>query len=349
MKINIIVPSTVFGGGLRVMFTYANYLTDNGHDVVVYVPCLFAWKDVNNGKVNIRTSLSNTFKRRLKIEWFDCRFKIRFALKIENAYIRNADITIATAWYTAHNVCDLSDSKGKKVYFIQGYEINEENTNKSLVDNSFKLPMHKIVIAKWLDEIVFSLSKEHATVIYNGTDNREFYYGKKKHNNPRTIIMLGNEAKHKGWIQGLDILKYVKNKYNCRIILYGTTPIDNLPDTFEFYCQPTRSLLMQLYMEADICLFPSVREGWGLIVTEAMAHQCAIVGNNTGVIKEICIDGVNAMVAYDDYVDLRKKLEEVIENDVLLERLQQAALETISRYKGNTQNQMFEKYLEGLI
>jgi hypothetical protein len=349
VKVNFIIPSTVLGGGLRVAFTYANYLSDHGHDVVMYIPCLFAWDDINNGKINLKTSIANTFKRRLKINWFDCHFKIQFALKINDKYIRDADITIATAWYTAKNVYNLSLTKGEKVYFIQGYEINEENTNKKLVDASFRLPMHKIVIAKWLDDIVFNLSREHAEVIYNGTADEEFYQGQKNCNNPKSIIMLGNQAKHKGWDQGLEILKYIKEKYGCRIILYGAIPIDNLPESFEFYCQPSRTLLMKLYTEADICLFPSVREGWGLIVTEAMAHQCAIVGNNTGVIKELCEDGVNAMVAYDDYIDLRRKLELVIQDEVLLTRLQQAALETAVKYKGSTQSRMFERYLKGLI
>lgn len=345
MKINFVIPSTVLGGGLRVAFTYANYLVDQGHDVVVYVPCLFAWEDVNGGKVNLKTSISNTFIRRLKIDWFDCRFKIRYAFKIKGAYIRDADITIATAWYTAKNVCNLSASKGEKVYFIQGYEINEANTNKQLVDDSFNLPMHKIVIAKWLDDIVFGLSGEHAKVIYNGTADEEFYYGEKKRSNPKTIIMLGNTAIHKGWTQGLEILSYVNKKYGCRIVLYGATPIDNIPEQFEFYCQPSRSFLMQLYTEADICLFPSVREGWGLIVTEAMAHQCAIVGNNTGVVKEICVNGENALVAYDDYDELKQKLGAVIQDEELLKRLQLAAFETANRFKGSTQNQMFEQYL----
>lgn len=54
---------------------------------------------------------------------------------------------------------------------------------------------------------------------------------------------------------------------------------------------------MRLYSEADICLFPSIREGWGLTVTEAMAHKCAIVGNNTGVVLEICEDGKTALIS----------------------------------------------------
>ena len=36
IKVNIVVPSLVQGG----IFSYANYLVEQGHDVVVYVPIL---------------------------------------------------------------------------------------------------------------------------------------------------------------------------------------------------------------------------------------------------------------------------------------------------------------------
>lgn len=52
IKVNIVVPSLVQGGGPRVIFSYANYLVKQGHDVVVYVPILYTWPKVRNGKIN---------------------------------------------------------------------------------------------------------------------------------------------------------------------------------------------------------------------------------------------------------------------------------------------------------
>ena len=77
MKINIVIPSTVLGGGVRVLFLYSNYLVQNGHDVVIYVPML-AYSN-QRGKPNIKTSIANTFKRRTVVNWFDCQFKIKLA------------------------------------------------------------------------------------------------------------------------------------------------------------------------------------------------------------------------------------------------------------------------------
>ena len=60
IKLNIIVPSLVQGGGLRIIFSYANYLVEQGHDVVVYVPVLYVWPKVRNNKINWKTSAGNS-------------------------------------------------------------------------------------------------------------------------------------------------------------------------------------------------------------------------------------------------------------------------------------------------
>lgn len=350
MKINFVIPSTVLGGGVRVLFTYANYLSSKGHDVMVYVPRLFAWEDIQKGKINWKTSIANCLKRGKKVGWFQCDFPITLATRISEKYIRDADVTIASAWYTATNVAKLSDAKGKKAYFIQGYEVCSDGSNRSLVEATYSLGMDNITIAKWLDDIVFRCSGKHTTTILNGVADNEIFQGIKGLNKKKTVIMLGNMAVHKGTNNGIAILKELQNRYDLRVIVYASTPSTEIPDSFEFYCQPKREKLMQLYTEADICLFPSLREGWGLIVTEAMAHQCAVVGNNTGALSELGINGENAIVANDfDSDTLRNCLESVINDDELLKKIQLGGLQTALNLKNSTQFLKFENHLKSLV
>lgn len=349
IKVNIVVPSLVQGGGPRVIFSYANYLVKQGHDVVVYVPILYTWPKVRNGKINWKTSVGN-FLRGNKLRWFDNKFKIKLIFKISDFYIRDSDIIMATAWQTAQSVYNLADSKGKKVYFIQGYEVNDEDTNKIEVEDSYKLGMNMFTITNWLEELISSVSEQKVKVIHNWTRDEEFIREEKQINNPRSIIMLGNTAIHKGWSLGLEILKKAQEKYNCRIILYGVRQIPDLPESFEFYQQPKRELLMKLYSEADICLFPSVREGWGLIVTEAMAHKCAVVGNNTGVVLELCKDEETALISKSKSVeDLENKLFRVIEDERLMKKLQDNGYELAKKYSFSNQSKIFEEYLLSLV
>ena len=69
IKVNTVVPSLVQGGGPRVIFSYANYLVEQGHDVVVYVPILYVWPKMRNGKINWKTSVGN-FLRGNKLSCF---------------------------------------------------------------------------------------------------------------------------------------------------------------------------------------------------------------------------------------------------------------------------------------
>lgn len=350
MKINIIIPSTVLGGGIRVIFTYANLLQEAGHDVVIYVPKLFKWKDIKNGRINLKTSLANTFKRRTKVDWFECNFLIKSVIAIEDKYIRDADIVIATAWYTAKNVAELSNSKGKKCYFIQGYEVSEDESDKKKVEATYKLGMHNITIAKWLDNIVYDVTKQHSKIIQNGIADNEFLQKRKIINNPKTVIMLGNMAAHKGTKQGIKILEKMQKKYNIRVIIYASMESKEIPESFDFYLKPSRDKLMELYSISDICLFPSVKEGWGLIVTEAMAHKCAVVGNNTGCVNEIGVDGINMLISKDnDYNDLEKKLEKVILDTDLMIKIQNAGYETVLNMKNSLQFRKLEDYFKLLV
>lgn len=344
MKINFVIPSTVLGGGVRVVFQYANFLTYRGHDVVIYVPKIF-WPN-HEGIPNLKTSIANTIKRRKKVPWFSCDFKIELATLISNKYIRDADATIATAWYTAKDVYNLNENKGKKFYFIQDYEVANDGADREQVEKTYTFPMKKIVIAKWLEKVVYDISKEHSKIIQNGIPDSEFIDCEKKHNTKKTVIMLGNMAEHKGGKNGLEILKDIQQRYDIRVIIFAAFPVKNLPETFEFYLRPERKKLMNLYEQSDICLFPSMREGWGLIVTEAMAQKCAVVGNNTGAVSEIGIAEKNMLINYDFTNEgLKKLIVRLVNDEELLIKIQNGGFETAKEMKQSIQNKKFEEFL----
>lgn len=329
-KINVIIPSTVLGGGLRIIFTYCNYFVSRGYDVCVYIPCLFAWEDISGGAVNVKTSIANTFKRRTRIPWFDHKFKVKLALKISDEYIRDADVVIATAWFTARNVYNLSLSKGRKIYFIQDYEIWHQD--KITVDNTYKLDMKRICITRTLADTILEECGTKSEVVYNGIDAEEFYGGEKEIRERKTIIMLGNFADYKGGRSGLQVLEKIYEKYRTRIIIFGLHKPDGFPDYMEFYKSPKREILLSLYRQADILLFPSLQEAWGLTVLEAMANKVAVVGMKTGCLEEIGVDYENALLADKDYEELYNRLEMLINNDELIRKLQEQGYKTARKF-----------------
>lgn len=345
MKINIVIPTTQLSGGIRVIFLYANYLCLNGHDVICYIPFkLYDTKGIKYVKKMVYWFIL-LFKRN---NWFEPRFKIKVIYRTNDSSIRDADIIIATLWSTSYDVLKLDDAKGKKVYFIQGYEI--WIGDKSQVDESYKLPMNRIVVSKELHKLLKSRFNAESTVIYNGLDKREYLTGNKVINEKKTIIMLYSRSQHKGSKEGIKLLKSLQEDYKLRIILFGVEKVKDIPEDFEYYENPSREKLISLYREADIYLFTSKQESWGLPVMEAMANKCAVVGNNIGCVKELCSDKINALVIENlDYEDMKKKVESLIKDDKKLRDIQEAGYRLVQDYHWDNSFEIFEKYLEKCV
>jgi len=78
--------------------------------------------------------------------------------------------------------------------------------------------------------------------------------------------------------------------------------------------------LVALYNNASALVFPSVLEGFGLPVLEAMASGCPVVSSNVGALLEVCAD---AALTFDphDPEELALRLTQVLEDADLAQRL----------------------------
>ncbi len=75
-----------------------------------------------------------------------------------------------------------------------------------------------------------------------------------------------------------------------------------------------------LYEAADLLLFPSLEEGFGLPVLEAMSHSLPVVTSNTSALPEVGGDAA-LYVNPQDPEEIARKTSEVIENKTLRENL----------------------------
>lgn len=133
------------------------------------------------------------------------------------------------------------------------------------------------------------------TVIYNGIDEKKFIPSSKKKSPKKKINVFfsGNLTRRKGahWLpkiargisphidiyytKGLRTKDFVSGRNNLHSI--GRVPYKNMPDH---------------YRKMDILLMPTVREGFGLAVAEAMACALPVVASNCSSIPEL-IDNEN--------------------------------------------------------
>ncbi|MCH3965042.1 MAG: glycosyltransferase family 4 protein [Clostridium sp.] len=348
MKINFIIPFTGKTGGIKIIFEYANRLSECGHDIVIYVP-MRAYRFNNKGIIGklktIKSSIGNTFKRGTKVDWFRLNVPVKLVPKINNKYIRDADVVIATAWPTAYDIYNLDDMKGKKYYFIQHYEI--WSGKKEEVDNTYKLPLKQIVIAQWLKDLMKNkFKKSNVDIAYNGIDFNEFYNNRKNFNN-NIISMMYSRQDWKGYKEGLKAFEGIRDRYpNLKLILFGMEKGDDIPDYADFYLNPSKEELRQIYSASDIFIFPSKFEGWGLTPLEAMACKCAVVGTRVGCFDEIGIHSQNVMLSEPNDTDtMEYNIQQLLDDKQLLRNISEAGYKSVLKFDWNKSVENFEKIL----
>jgi UDP-glucose:(heptosyl)LPS alpha-1,3-glucosyltransferase len=93
-------------------------------------------------------------------------------------------------------------------------------------------------------------------------------------------------------------------------------------------CPPTREI-QKFYAAADVFVFPSYYDSFGMVVTEAMASGLPVITNNSVGASELLTDGVNGiLVTGDDPWDpdvLAKAMDSFLGNQELACRMGEAA------------------------
>lgn len=301
MKITFVLPgfSRFPVGGFQIVYQYANYLANQGHDVEIVHAMFVETQNQPKFLTNVKYQVKQTLLQLGLIKsWFklDKRIKVVYKGITRTTDIRLADKVIATAWETAEFVNELPEKCGEKYYFIQHYEIWG---GKERVDRTWKLPLKKIVIAIWLKNIAIQFN-ETAVLVPNFVEHENFYVTKKIESRAAVIAMLYSEHAVKGSKDGFAALKIVKEKHpELQMKIFGVFDEPaNLPKDAVYYKNPSRREMREdIYNDASIYVFPSVSEGWGLTATEAMACGVALCSTDNGGVDDFGIENETALIS----------------------------------------------------
>jgi glycosyltransferase involved in cell wall biosynthesis len=341
MVINFLLPGICIHpiGGVKVVLEYSNKMVEDGHSVNIIYPVKLKIAELQKPSLLMRLTLAKKlFTKSIKNQgtvksWFklNAAVKEKLVKSLSEKHIPDADITFASSWQTAEWLNTYSYKKGKKMYLLQHFE--DWSGTKQEIDQTWTMPLYKIVISKWLQEYAASLG-EKSYIVNNGLDFSAFEI-----ENPIekrgcfNLIMLHHHFDWKGSADGIAAVKILKQQFpQLSLTLFGVGPApENLPAWIQYFQKPGN--LKKLYNDAAIFISPSWGEGWALPPAEAMQCGCAAVLTDIGGHRDYGIDGKDLLLApVKDPAGFAKVLSSLLENEDLRIAIAKSGHETIQKF-----------------
>ena len=310
MRISFLCPHVRIAGGVRAILTYADRLARRGHDVEVLVPARSRpgalWRNA----------------RRIGPAWIpDFAPRLRWVGAWRPSDLAGADVAVATAWQSADTVARAPARA--KLYLVQHFE-SLYHGQTDVVDQTYRLPLRKIVISTWLRDVMKEKFASDAEVLVTPVDPALFHrVGTEARRPGPRVLMLHHSYAWKGVGDGLDAFARVKRRVPAmRLVGFGVKPPAGRMAYDEFHADLPQNRLAHLYSGCDVYLCPSWDEGLGMPSMEAMACGAALVTYDNGGSRDYARDGDTALVARRrDVADLAEKLERAVTDTELREKI----------------------------
>jgi glycosyltransferase involved in cell wall biosynthesis len=160
---------------------------------------------------------------------------------------------------------------------------------------------------------------------------------------PRYALYLGSNKPHKNLVRLIDAwADACRRAPDCTLVIAGhwdarypevkaRTAARGLEDRVHFTGPVAESDLPALYSGAECFVFPSLYEGFGLPVQEAMACSCPVVCANTSSLPEVAGDAAR-LVDPTDTEALAAALSEVLADTDLREAMRRRSLAQAARF-----------------
>ncbi len=308
MRVTFLLPHASLNGGVRVCAIYAEHLRRAGHEV------LAVWRPLPEFKLHVRAKewlKGRGFNRpqnhphHFQSTKVSCRVLDR-CRPIEARDLPDADIVVASWWETADWAAMLPARCGAKVHLIQHDERQFPRQPIDRVAATWRLPgFRRVVVAQWLAELgrqEFGVAS--IDVVSNGVD-ADFFNAPPRDRHPvLTVGLMHSNLSFKGTdiaVRGIEEAR--RSGINLKVVAFGQESIDAqhpLPAGTQYHYRPTQEQIRDAYAAADVWLFTSRSEGFGLPILEAMACRTPVIGTPAGAAPELITPGGGLLVPHDD-------------------------------------------------
>ena len=382
LRIALLTYSTKPRGGVTHTINLAESLARLGHDVHVYA------LSSGNGFPSA-VGLPHTLIQCPVKEYTSIDDKIKDYIDTYTSYLAESgldyDILHAEDCISANALFNLREP-GLIDYYARTVHHLDDFTSACLIecqDKSIRKPDYLISVSEhWKRELETKYSL-HSEVINNGVDyglyssvGSEKKESAKKEfgaEGARVMLSIGGIEPRKNTITTLRAYNaaraYLKSHGERLVWLIGggETLFDYRAYREEFFSELGRLGLKEgsdvrvlgnvpsekmplLYASADVFVFPSVKEGWGLVLLEAMSAGVPVVSSNIPPMTEFLRDGENAMLVDPaDYKALARGVLEVLENPGHAERIVKNGDETARYYSWESAAKKHTELYESIL
>ena len=220
--------------------------------------------------------------------------------------------------------------------FLGGYM--KRFYSKLLMKNALKESKYIITVSNYSKKDIekyFRINSDKIKVIYNVIDKefrvkdqKEYQYLYNKYNisyDKKVLLCVGNMKPNKNIKEVLEALALMPNRNKTILLLVGKAfESENNLKELEKELKITDSVihtgfvkkeeLVDLYNLADVFVFPSLYEGFGLPPLEAMSCGTPVICSNTSALPEV-VGEAATLISPGDPMNLMKKIEIVLFGD----------------------------------
>lgn len=225
------------------------------------------------------------------------------------------------------------------VSFPQGFHRHEQWIYANLVRASVRSARHVLTVSQFSKQEMmqhWKLSSDAITVTYDGLD--ECYRPPAPQplsfsESSPYILYVGNLHPRKNIIRLLEAFVRVKANGNfshrLKVVgqaawmagdVFAAVRESGLGDQVDFTGYVSYEQLTALYQNAAVTVYPSLYEGFGLPVLEAMACGCPVVCSNTTSIPEVAGDAC-VLVNPESSGEIAEGIRRILENPALADDL----------------------------
>ncbi|WP_231490280.1 glycosyltransferase family 4 protein [Pedobacter sp. Leaf170] len=133
--------------------------------------------------------------------------------------------------------------------------------------------------------------------------------------------------------------KYFSDLTNAKLILAGTVSlpreyVSNLPPNIEYRGFVNKDQLNGIYGESDLLVFPTLGDGFGMVITEAMAKGVPVLTTNNSAGYDLIEDDKDGFIIDAGNEDaLAQKMLWILENKSILPKMSELVIQKAKKYQ----------------